>query len=443
MKKILLSTLFLGGALCANAQWNDQPSNGSQNRGVRYINIVNDKTVWTVLYDGSGSNANIQEMYKTIDGQTWRKIAIANASGAYGISNVSGVDTSIAFAAVFPAATATTKQGIYKTVDGGATWTKVSGTTWGATSFLNGVYFWDAAQGFAFGDPVNGNFQIQTTNDSGTTWTNAVTSIAAASSGEYAYTGVFDVVGDQAWVATNSGRILHSTDKGLNWTVAQAPLADVNEVKFFSPSWGFAREINSTTSVNALVETLDSGNTWQTVNFTGNFFTAGFDIMPQSGILIATGSAQGAMGTTYSRDSGRTWVDLETAAQRLDVAFYSDSIGWCGAFSDASGFTGMFGWDPTYNDAVTAIKSNIQKGTHIAVYPNPNNGTFVLDFRGNTSNNISVKVLNVLGSEVYSQISKADYWTRKQITLPTTETGIYFIEVTDGTQKYTTKMIIK
>jgi hypothetical protein len=447
MKKTLLSVLCISGALVSNAQWIDQPTNGAQSRGVRYIDIVDSKTVWAVLYDGSGSNANIQELYKTVDGQTWKKLVITTASGNYGVSNVSGIDTSIAYAAVYPASTSTAKQGVYRTTDGGYTWTKISGSHWGASSFIDGVYFWNAAEGFAFGDPVGGSFQIETTTDSGKTWVNAVTTVPALNSSEYGYVGVFDAYGDQVWLGTNTGRILHSVDRGKNWTVAQTPLTDIQEVKFFSPSWGFARQIDNQNSINDLVETTDSGATWHSVITSGDFYTAGFDMIPGTNVFISTGAAQNANGTSYSTDSARTWTILENGIQRLEVAFYSDSIGWCGGFSDGSGTTGMFAWDPSFTGIVTSLKNttSIQQNAGFSVYPNPNNGSFVVNYsKGNSSvqNSIQLKVLNVLGEEIYSETVNSTALF-KQVTLEGVKSGIYFVKVADGNTSNTTKIIVK
>jgi hypothetical protein len=49
-----------------------------------------------------------------------------------------------------------------------ANWYRVYNFRW---IFLNGVIFFDANNGVAFGDPEGGEFEIYTSNNGGTSWT--------------------------------------------------------------------------------------------------------------------------------------------------------------------------------------------------------------------------------------------------------------------------------
>ena len=61
------------------------------------------------------------------------------------------------------------KSRIYKTNDGGATWT-LQYTNRDPKGFLDALAFWDAEHGLALGDPVDGRFAILTTDDGGKSW---------------------------------------------------------------------------------------------------------------------------------------------------------------------------------------------------------------------------------------------------------------------------------
>ncbi|MEM1181018.1 MAG: hypothetical protein AAGM22_21940, partial [Acidobacteriota bacterium] len=59
---------------------------------------------------------------------------------------------------------------IYKTVDGGDSWA-LQFKNAHPEGFLDGMAFWDAERGLAYGDPVDGAFFILRTEDGGDTWT--------------------------------------------------------------------------------------------------------------------------------------------------------------------------------------------------------------------------------------------------------------------------------
>ena len=78
--------------------------------------------------------------------------------------------------------------GIWKTTDGGGTWTQQGlGSIFDANSFPNVVHFWDDSVGFAMGDPNPGTqYEIYTTTDGGTTWTRTpALNIPASIAGEF------------------------------------------------------------------------------------------------------------------------------------------------------------------------------------------------------------------------------------------------------------------
>jgi hypothetical protein len=357
MKKLLLiASAFI--ALTVNAQWNSQITLNATSRGINKINIVDKNTVWATLRDGSATAANIQEICKTVNGGTsWRVLKLGITSpGAINIANVSAVDTTTAWASVYPASGTSTKQGIYKTSNGGATWVKQTTATFTSASFVDGVHFFDANKGVAFGDPVSNEFEIYTTSNGGTNWTK----VAGAkipdpfSTDEYGYVGALDAVDSTIWFCTNLGRVYKSVNYGADWSVSSTPLTDINDVNFINANWGFIRQI--TTGRNSLAQTLDGGTTWDTIIHTGPLYTSGMDYVPAArGFLISTGAAQTlpnstetGSGTSYSLDTGKTWIRIDTAAQRLEVNFFNDSIGWAGGFSGGPGTEGIFKWDPGF-----------------------------------------------------------------------------------------------
>lgn len=139
--------------------------------------------------------------------------------------------------------------------------------------FINGVHFFDESNGVAFGDPplwMDGysEYLVLTTNDGGDTWEkvgeeNGVPSVI----GSYGILNWWDSVGDSIWYpvfspedSTTNSLILHSSDRGQNWTSLSVP-DDFSEtvfaITFANSNDGFISSVNGFSST-----TSDGGQTW-------------------------------------------------------------------------------------------------------------------------------------------------------------------------------------
>ncbi|MEO1369879.1 MAG: hypothetical protein AAFX50_22075, partial [Acidobacteriota bacterium] len=120
---------------------------------------------------------------------------------------------------------------IHKTADGGETWERQFVNT-APEGFLDGMAFWDADRGLAYGDPVGGTFFVLRTDDGGETWTRVpVDALPPANDGEagFAASGTGLAVHASGLVLIGTGgassRIFRSADFGESWTVVDVPLA--------------------------------------------------------------------------------------------------------------------------------------------------------------------------------------------------------------------------
>lgn len=346
----LTKTGYINVSLVPYGNWIVQNSGFSTaSRGINWISIVDANTVWATAYDGSGGAANIQEFTKTTDGgNTWTAGNINVGNTGLGISMIHALDANTAWLVAYPNAGGQTG-GIWKTTNGGSNWTRQNTATYNdAASFTNVVYFWDANTGFCQGDPIgsgNGEFELYTTTNGGTTW-NLVpgANIPAPLAGEYGYTRQIEVVGNVVWFTTNKGRVYHSTDKGLNWSVYQSPLTDFGgtgqsgNLSFKDGSTGLIID-----DAGVVYESTNSGSTWNTVTTTGTVLTNGLCYIEGTNTVFSTGT-----GSSYSQDGGVTWNIIDTD-QHLFVEFTNLSIGWSGWFNNATtpNTEGMWKWNNT------------------------------------------------------------------------------------------------
>ncbi len=80
---------------------------------------------------------------------------------------------------------------------------------------------------------------------------------------------------------------------------------------------------------------------------------------------------------------------------------------------------------------------------NFAVYPNPNNGNFALNFTSNATNDISVEVFDVRGRKVYAKMYEPKSTFNEIVKLNNVSSGLYLLQVNDGAKSVTKKIIIQ
>ena len=95
---------------------------------------------------------------------------------------------------------------LYRTSDGGRSWSLVLSNTFEA-GFFNGIAFWDERRGVLTGDPIDGALFVMRTDDGGATWERLPPAILPpVDSAEYGFAASgthFEVCGDRhIWIGT-------------------------------------------------------------------------------------------------------------------------------------------------------------------------------------------------------------------------------------------------
>lgn len=440
MKKILLYT-FLIFTITINAQiWSEKATGfATPARSLNSISIVDANVIWANAFDNTvqlDPSYTIKEFTLSTDGgDTWTagSINLGPDSSDMGSSSITAVSSTTAWISVSPGAINT--GGIWKTIDGGTNWTKQPTALFNsADSYPNFVYFWDANNGIAQGDPESDEFEIYTTTDGGTNWTRVPgTNIPDPSpiGNEFGYFNRYSVSGNTIWFGTDKGRIFKSSDKGLTWTVSSTPSVDfgLDRFTFSDSNKGLLMLYSSVTLYN----TTDGGATWNLVPKTGSLFNTNITYIPGTSTVISSAYAN-PLGSSYSLDDGLNWITIDSGVFHGELAFLNDSFGFSAGMNTnattggISKFTGI----PLKNPSFTGKNQ-------IAAYPNPTNGTVYLN--SETSLIKEASVFDLLGKQVY----KSNFSALNNVTLDlkSLQTGAYLLKVTSDSGKVETIKIMK
>jgi len=318
---------LIGTALLAQGPvWQPQPS-GSQAE-LRGLCTPSSRVAWA-----SGAKGTV---LRTVDGATWSPCPVAGGEGL-DFRDVHALDAERAWVlAAGPGASGR----IYRTQDGGATWTHQL-TNPEPSGFLNALSFWDERHGIALGDVVRGRFQVLLTDDGGRTWIptpDAGMPLALENEGAFAASGTCLTIQGacEAWFATGGGRVsrvFHSADRGRTWMVAETPVPvggpteGLFSVAFLEGGLGLAvggdyQQKRQQGPHGATSR--DGGRTWIGTEPRPSGFLSGLSHVPG---VRHTFIAVGLAGTGVTRDAGRTWTALDTTPLNA-VAFASPATGW-------------------------------------------------------------------------------------------------------------------
>ena len=306
------AALFAGAAASALSSWAIQTSPTTER--LRGVSAASDTVAWA-----SGNKGTV---VRTVDGgATWTRVTVPGAE-SLDFRDIEAFGPDIAYVlAIGPG----DKSRVYKTDDGGKSWA-LQFTNPDPRAFYDAIAFWDAKTGIAVGDPVDGRFTIIRTADGGLTWTRvppANMPEALPGDGAFAASGTCLVVRSSrhAWFGSGGAaraRVYRSADQGLTWAVAATPIAAGNassgifSLAFIDAEHGIAvggdYRLERETGDNLAI-TSDGGKTWA---FPGPARLRSF----RSAVAFVPGSkgrrliAVGPGGTDTSADGGSTWTPL-------------------------------------------------------------------------------------------------------------------------------------
>jgi photosystem II stability/assembly factor-like uncharacterized protein len=320
MKFILAMML----SMMAAPRWTMQTSGVTVR--LRGVSAVSERVAWA-----SGADSTV---LRTIDGgTTWQNLTVT--SDALDFRDVDAVDAQTAYVLSIGNGPASR---IYKTTDAGKTWTQQFKNE-DPKVFLDAMTFWDANNGIAFGDSVNGQFYILTTADGGHSWSRVPQTAlppALENEGAFAASGTnIAVFGkSHAWIGTGAAaksRVLHTSDRGRTWQITDTPLASGASAGIFSIAFRDAKHgviaggdyRKEQEAVDNLAMTSDGGLTWTLVKGLSGFRSV-VAYVPGTKTLIAIGPS----GGDYSVDDGHTWTTIEGPGFDTFSFAAGKQVGW-------------------------------------------------------------------------------------------------------------------
>jgi photosystem II stability/assembly factor-like uncharacterized protein len=321
------------------------PQNSGTTNGLIAVWPVNPRVVWA---SGRAGTFTVT----TDGGQTWRPGVVPGAE-ALQFRDVQAFSANVAYLLSIGTTGDPGEFRIYKTEDGGATWT-IQFENQNPSAFYDGFAFWTPHRGIAHSDSVNGVFPDLRTND-GTTWEDISNNMPPALPGETSFassgTCVTTQGGRNAWICTGGAeiaRVLATRDGGNTWNAYNTPLvssptAGAFTVDFRNPFHGIVGggDLDPNDPTNARTATSsDGGQTWTLTNpppVTGAIFGLSYvgrggDDDGNEGERNNRGSAvvitANNGGAAWTPDEGTTWFALPGVSGFWAVAFATPRAGW-------------------------------------------------------------------------------------------------------------------
>lgn len=402
MRKIYSTGIFIFCTLHIFAQsitWTTQASDisgGSQS--ISDLSVINKTTAWAIaaVFDGPFCGTTNTKFTRTTDGETWNSGTISLPAG-YTTTCISAIDSNTAWVSALKLYTYNDGR-IYKTTDGGETWSYQSSADFVEAATF--VHFFNADEGVAMGTQ-----EIFITSDGGETWTdNSYVPYPWAPT--YYPTGfwynAYEVLGSIIWLGDAWGNMYRSDDKGVTWNLITEYFgSDANfackGIAFKDQNNGLAigayysgSETGGYSDDGNILKTTDGGFTWTPVyiypmegyvNWGYLNYSLKYDIayVPGTeGSFILSGEGFPAF-SAITKDFATTWTAIDTSTGHTCITCLDSAFCWSGG-NILSADNGIFKFgaspDDTSDVDTTLMAIDLKNNLQFICYPNPASDVF-------------------------------------------------------------------
>jgi len=416
MKRFLLNLIlifFCFFPISAIAQWT-QFAPGTYPFSYTWIeSIVGDGTN---IYTGTHSNG----VFRSSDGgTTWTAISSGLPTGSF-------VYRLVIIGGKIIAGT-TNFWGMYQTTDNGASWTKIGFTGIEIYSFAK------IGENLFAGTSVGADIST----DNGTTWTNVAIDTkekvkALAVNGSKFFAGITG--GEWIDYSHYTYGVYLSTDNGLTWSWP----TNIGFNKVVITLSAVGNHLFAGTSSGVYLST-DDGGSWTAANngLTNTNITSA--VVSGNNLFVGTNGG----GVFLTTDNGASWSAVNTGLTNLYV--YSLAVIGNDLYAGAM-MSGL--WKRSLSDIVTAVEDDkINQPANFALhqnYPNPFNPTTTLSFAISHSSLVTLKLFDVLGKEIAVLVNENKSAGNYEINFDASNlsSGIYFYKLQAGNFSSTKKMVL-
>lgn len=427
MKKLLILTVLFSISLQAQLQWRTLPSAVTNIDNQRFDDVffINETIGWA-------ANGAYAAVYKTTDGgATWTtQITEESLGGNYYFRNIKFLNENIGFLG-------TLNSLFLKTNDGGANWIPVTNlpinpgaicgldTVGTSTVYGCGAYFSPA-------------YIIKST-DSGATWTSIDMSSYATALVEIQF--LDENIGYASGATASGGVILKTTDGGLTWaSIYNSNIAGeyVWKLQILSSN---TNVIFGSVEANApnngkMIRSLDSGVNWisKEVPFT-SVQSVGF-LTENHGWM---GGYTSTVGTNFpfmeTQDGGDTWTDIGVGSNLNRIFFVSNTVAY------ASGAT-IYKFSDNNLSNPNFIETN-RVPLKVAILPNPVKDKLNISIEFTQSDHVVIEIYDVTGKFIKSlKIDTIDKASTKNYSFDFPyPSGAYLLNLHNDTGRQSLKFI--
>lgn len=456
MKNLFTTISFLLLTQLTFAQWDASIIGFDDPLNVWSMDAVDANTAWAITTDGTYSGdvwsiSTSSTFAVTSDGgDSWKTGEVPLPSNNYGLWKVSAIDANTAWVAA--ADLFNLGSLIFKTTDGGDTWTQLD--VFSSASFCTVLYFWDADNGVAIGDPINSVFEIYTTIDGGDTWQKVSPENIPdpAFAWEYVSTSVCSVVDDHIWFGTYGSRVFHSADRGLTWTASTTPIATITSnpwiegLTFSDELRGVAYSADYTSAPyqHLIAFTDDGGETWtqqQVENSDFAIFNAQY--IAGTNLLIKTSRASngnGPFATSISYDDGISWTDIEVGTPIADFEFIDMETAWAGKFKNNNDPTAMYQFT---GDMLSSLFTPRALEAELTLAPNPTVDEIAIEVHMVKASELTLQLFDLNGRLLLQRQMDQARTFNEVLQLKELPNGVYNLKVQNAAGEKLSRPIVK
>jgi photosystem II stability/assembly factor-like uncharacterized protein len=308
---------------------------GTTNR-LDSVAVVNERIVW--------ASGRLGTVVRTIDGGATWEVHVIPGAETLAFRDIHAVNKDVAFVL---SNNGGPNARIYKTEDGGQTWTLQFQSP--ILAFYDCFAFWSPQSAIAVPDAENGRFDVIRMTD-GQTWENIGDLFPPGQPGEGFFpasgTCVATRGGQLAWAVSGGGaqaRVIKTTDRGDTWTSYNIPMGGTASSGGLSILFrdnhhgilGGGEVAAPTVQQDNFARSSDGGKTWQLATpapFPGPIYGLGYatndDDSDEDGEGPVRIVATAPGGTAWSPDEGDTWESLPGLTGYVSVSFANERTGW-------------------------------------------------------------------------------------------------------------------